>query len=201
MALTCNSVSGGSIGMQQTLSNNSGIDPVTLKYSTDGTTWTSWTYNSQQDSGSTVYTFDTINVAEGDTVYFKGDNSTGIGYGTSETGNPTFVLTGSMAASGNIMSLLYEDDFENEVILPTDCVFARLFKGNRTLTSAPELPATTLTENCYTRMFEGCSALTSAPELPAVTLANWCYNKMFQNCSNLNYIKAMFTNADAATHI
>jgi hypothetical protein len=42
-------------------------------------------------------------------------------------------------------------------------------------------------------MFNGCTSLTSAPELPATTLANYCYNNMFKNCTKLNYIKAMFT--------
>ena len=42
-------------------------------------------------------------------------------------------------------------------------------------------------------MFSGCTGLTTAPELPATTLAAYCYNFMFSGCSNLNYIKAMFT--------
>lgn len=42
-------------------------------------------------------------------------------------------------------------------------------------------------------MFDGCTSLTTAPELPATTLAASCYSFMFKNCTNLNYIKAMFT--------
>ena len=42
-------------------------------------------------------------------------------------------------------------------------------------------------------MFEGCTSLTTAPELPATTLADSCYSYMFYNCTNLNYVKAMFT--------
>ena len=43
-------------------------------------------------------------------------------------------------------------------------------------------------------MFYGCTSLTTAPELPATTLVNGCYQSMFYNCSNLSYIKALFLN-------
>ena len=43
-------------------------------------------------------------------------------------------------------------------------------------------------------MFDGCISLTTAPELPATTLVYQCYNDMFQNCTSLNYIKCLATN-------
>jgi hypothetical protein len=57
---------------------------------------------------------------------------------------------------------------------------------------APELPATTLADNCYELMFSGCTLLTTAPELPALELVSDCYNSMFAGCTNLNYINANF---------
>ena len=42
-------------------------------------------------------------------------------------------------------------------------------------------------------MFNGCRSLTTAPELPATTLVDGCYYYMFNGCSKLNYVKAMFT--------
>ena len=56
------------------------------------------------------------------------------------------------------------------------------------LTSAPELPATTLAEACYYKMFYGCGNLTSAPELPATTLAEGCYAEMFSGCVKLSSV-------------
>lgn len=38
-------------------------------------------------------------------------------------------------------------------------------------------------------MFSGCTSLTTAPELPATTLASNCYTSMFNYCSQLNLIK------------
>jgi hypothetical protein len=70
-----------------------------------------------------------------------------------------------------------------------------MFSGCTSLTTAPELPATTLANNCYESMFSGCTSLTTAPELPATTLTNNCYYYMFNGCTSLNYIKAMFTTA------
>jgi hypothetical protein len=65
--------------------------------------------------------------------------------------------------------------------------------GCTSLTTAPELPATTLASDCYYQMFYGCTSLTTAPELPATTLVDYCYGHMFNGCTSLNYIKAMFT--------
>ena len=73
-----------------------------------------------------------------------------------------------------------------------------MFSGCTNLTTAPELPATTLVSGCYRGMFFGCISLTRAPELPATTLANYCYSNMFRACTNLNYIKCLATNISAS---
>ena len=115
---------------------------------------------------------------------------------------------------GNIMSLLYGDDFKGEVSLSGKGeAFAALFMNNNkvcdasllmlpattladscyfymfedctSLTVAPELPATTMEPSCYGGMFNGCTSLTTAPDLPATTLADGCYSNMFQGCTSL----------------
>ena len=60
-----------------------------------------------------------------------------------------------------------------------------MFNGCTSLTSAPKLPATKLAASCYNAMFYGCTSLTSTPELPATKLANWCYDSMFNGCTSL----------------
>ena len=42
-------------------------------------------------------------------------------------------------------------------------------------------------------MFNACSSLIEAPELPATTLADNCYQYMFNRCYNLNSITVKFT--------
>jgi hypothetical protein len=76
--------------------------------------------------------------------------------------------------------------------------YADMFAGCTSLTTAPELPATTLASQCYYCMFQGCTSLTSAPVLPATTLVERCYCYMFQGCTNLNYIKCLTTNISAS---
>ena len=63
--------------------------------------------------------------------------------------------------------------------------YSFMFYGCKSLTAAPSLPATTLTDYCYTYMFRGCTSLTAAPSLPATTLANYCYHSMFYGCKSL----------------
>jgi hypothetical protein len=50
-----------------------------------------------------------------------------------------------------------------------------------------------MVDGCYSGMFSDCTSLTTAPTLPATTLTDYCYSNMFYGCSNLNNIKAMFT--------
>ena len=68
-----------------------------------------------------------------------------------------------------------------------------MFIGCTNLTTAPELPATTLKERCYYGMFSGCTSLTTAPDLPAASLCDSCYYSMFQGCTSLNSITCLAT--------
>ena len=47
-------------------------------------------------------------------------------------------------------------------------------------------------------MFYYCISLTVAPELPAPTLTTECYESMFKFCSNLTYVKVGFTDWNAS---
>ena len=64
-----------------------------------------------------------------------------------------------------------------------------MFYGCTSLMMTPELPATTLANNCYSYMFSGCASLTQAPELPATTLARSCYYNMFIGCPLFSTVK------------
>ena len=93
--------------------------------------------------------------------------------------------TVNVACTGDIRTLL---DWRNYNIVDTqNARFCSLFLNCSVLTSAPELPATTLANYCYYAMFYGCTNLTSAPELPATTLEKECYRGMFQACTSLTY--------------
>ena len=88
-------------------------------------------------------------------------------------------MTGRIAASGNINTLLNPDPNADISLEGKKWCYAYMFYNCSSLTQAPELPATTLASNCYYYMFYNCSSLTQAPELPAMTLASDCYSGMF----------------------
>ena len=100
-------------------------------------------------------------------------------YSTITFTNPTV----DVACTGDIRTLL--DWRIYNIVETNNAMFCSLFNGCSVLTSAPELPATKLAEDCYYQMFSGCTNLTAAPELPATTLENSCYRDMFRSCTKL----------------
>lgn len=108
-------------------------------------------------------------------------------YGTASAWNTystiTFTKDVDVACTGDIRTLL--DWRIYNIVETNNAMFCNLFNGCSVLTSAPELPATKLAEDCYYQMFSGCTNLTAAPELPATTLENSCYREMFWSCTNL----------------
>jgi hypothetical protein len=66
-----------------------------------------------------------------------------------------------------------------------DGAYECMFSDCSSLKTAPELPATELTSNCYVSMFSNCISLVNPPELPATELADRCYAYMFDGCHSL----------------
>lgn len=85
--------------------------------------------------------------------------------------------------SGDIRTLI--DYTAYKTVATGNCRFISLFKGCSVLTSAPQLPATALKDDCYNSMFEGCTSLEQAPDLPATVLKVRCYDSMFKGCTAL----------------
>lgn len=185
-------------------------------------------YNSYQFSGNSInYSLDsgttwstlqsgewTPTIPPGHTIMWKATltpSSVNPNYGIGAFRTNT--VLGRIYVEGNVMSLLYGDNFIGQTDLSgKDYAFYRLFRGciglkdisnlklpatrlsdhcyaemfyNSDITVAPELPATELNSYCYYQMFWGCESLVTAPELPATTLYNYCYFSMFGNCYSL----------------
>ena len=179
-------------GLQAKLSVNA------CEYSLDRNTWNNL-------SAAT----NTPAVNTGDKIYFRGNLTP-----TSSNGIGTFTISKKCNVKGNIMSLLYGDDFEeqndltgknytfyklfynctkiadaSELVLPatklaSNCYYY-MFRDCTSLVTSPALPATTLKTSCYSYMLYGCTSLVTAPALPATTLVNNCYSYMFQGCTSL----------------
>lgn len=157
-----------------------------IQYSRDKSNWTTVSFGPPENIPQVV-------LDKGEKLYLKGDNLTYSDY--SDDDNNEFYkcnikITGDNSNAklyGNIMSLLYADNFANQTTLHNRCTFGSLFMGSTALTDASNLilPATTLSDRCYQGMFSDCSSLISIPKLPATTLAPWCYSGMFENCTSL----------------
>ena len=78
--------------------------------------------------------------------------------------------------------------------------YKNMFDGCTSLASTPELPATTLANSCYKNMFNGCTSLTKAPELPAKTLDTQCYDHIFEGCKKISEIKMLATYLEINTY-
>ena len=149
----------------------------------------SFTQNDLQyslDNGSTWTTLiagnSTPQLSTGDKILWKASGLS-INHGAN-----TFNASGNFNVYGNIMSLLYGDNFIGQTTISQDEAFSRLFYQNTKLINASNLilPATSLTIWCYSAMFSGCTSLISAPTtLPATNIVPRAYNQMFMNCTSL----------------
>ena len=203
--LTFEILGNGTIGWKN---NGTGSDK-TIQYSINDGTWTSITAGSS-----------TINVSQGDIIRFKGTNNA---YAIDKSNFSGFgnIGTATFNVSGNIMSLIYGDNFANQTVLTATNTFQSLFDNSNVvnaenlilpattlkghcyramfancslLRTAPALPATTMVDSCYRFMFQGCVLMTTAPDLPATRLITNCYYGMFSGASSLNYIRCLATN-------
>ena len=179
-------------------------DAISLEYKVNTGSWSEYTIGNS------------IALSDGDEVSFRAGADGNAHFSKNYNDYYYFAIIGSgtVAASGNIMSLLDRSGSTNisgscrfyrlfedctRLITPPELpattmeriFYAHMFKGCTSLTSAPALPATTLNQDCYAHMFEGCTSLTSAPALPATTLAAYCYGGMFSGCTSLTTAPAL----------
>ena len=182
--------------------NNANAPTIEVFCSTDQENW--------ESMGTTSTTEITAIIPANGRIYLKATADT---WGTTYYGN-AITCTGNHNVGGNILSLLYDVNFDsftqldtsytnhfthlfyqdatlvdaNNLVLPTnvaDYCYYEMFYNCTSLTTPPTLPATTMAVHCYDGMFYKCSMLTTAPALPATTLAQSCYYWMFGDCTSL----------------
>lgn len=144
-----------------------------LEYSVNNSEWASVAIGTEIPFGG----------AKGD-LRLRGINPNGTATSWNAYSTITFTEANvNVACTGDIRTL--QDWRIYNIVETNNANFCSLFKDCSVLTSAPELPATTLANECYHSMFSGCTSLTSAPKLPATTLADYCYSSMFSGCTSL----------------
>ena len=179
----------------------------TISVSTDnGRTWNECT-SSNDTNGTLIAT-----LMVGQKLMIKG-NLTTTKFGKGYTRFNGLTEEGECILYGNIMSLVYGDDFigktsmtktiqkpiygENDEITGYEeveqaIILGWLFESVRNLVSAENLvlPATELSVDngygVYEGMFRNCTSLITAPSvLPATALESGCYYRMFSECESL----------------
>lgn len=144
---------------------------VTLETSTNGKIWTSYSIN------------DTITLSNvWDKVYFRNTSTTTTWFSTSWGNYYKFVMTWSIAASGDVTSLVNKNG--------TDTIsqynFIQLFENCSALTTPPSLSwPTSVPYHWYYWMFYNCTNLEALPKLPATSIGDRGYMNMFVSCSKI----------------
>ena len=142
-----------------------------LQYSVNNGEWNDVVANEEVTFGGT----------NGD-LRLRGTNTNGTASGKDAYSTITFTNDVKVACTGDIRTLL---DWKNYSTVNTqNARFCHLFQDCTVLTSAPELPATTLAENCYFHMFYKCTKLSTVTMLApsdqisktTICCFDWLYN-------------------------
>lgn len=182
-----------------------------------------WVTTNNEDNTAITITTPTISV-DGK-VLWKGNGIT-TAHSYANNSKSSFSSTCRFNVSGNVLSMLYGDEFENydsmdssanglnqlfvdcttlidasDLNLSWDCVercYYRMFYGCTNLVTPPKLNSMTLANYCYYEMFRGCISLTTIPELPATVLVPLCYGAMFYGCTSLTTIPVKLSASELA---
>ena len=142
-----------------------------LQYSVNNGEWNDVVANEEVTFGGT----------NGD-LRLRGTNTNGTASGKDAYSTITFTNDVKVACTGDIRTLL---DWKNYSTVNTqNARFCNLFKDCAVLTSAPELKATKLAENCYFHMFYKCTKLSTVTMLApsdqisktTICCFDWLYN-------------------------
>lgn len=163
------------------IQNSAASTIMTVSYSTDnGNNWSNKTIS--KDTTQTIATIDT-----GERILFKSTNNQ---LSNAYNKYNKFNGSGNFKVYGNVMSLLYGDNFidNSEFVENSTYNLCGLFYGTTTLIDASNLvlPATYCNSGCYNGMFRDCTNLSKGPKiLPGITLETDAYSSMFETCINL----------------
>ena len=181
-----------------TIGTNVSTSYVTsISYSLDnGKTWT--TTNNVDNQTVTITT---PTIAVGDKVLWKGIATalatTAVTLSLALANRPpeicVFTSTGTYNVSGNIMSLLYGDDFEDKDYFAAGSSrnFALLFYGYSEIYSKIVsscnliLPARVCPDYCYYRMFQLNSNMINTPKFLFTSIGEYGASCMFYSCTSL----------------
>ncbi len=168
----------GSTNTLQIVKTDNTAFTLSVEYSNNGENW--------QTLGSTSTTAITTTIPANGKVYLRCETYR---WGKTNSYFNTITATGSHAVGGNILSLIYGSNFDNqtEYQYGLEYMFTGLFCNSTTLVDAGDLviPMSSAAPYIFMRTFKGCTNLLTAPNLPATNLSDYCYEEIFFGCTKL----------------
>jgi len=161
-------------------SNNS--TTKTIEWSTDKSTWTSVTSSTSGESLTSLNT--------GDKLYLRGNNNA---YGATWSTWSYFTSTKTFNVYGNIKSLVYGDNFDNNNFPSNSTNFWRMFINTHVVDASNLILPSQVRSTMYVLMFGSCTSLIAAPNLPNGS-AYQSFNAMFNNCTSLTTGPVIYAN-------
>lgn len=189
------------------LTGSGNLGTMNIEYSFDCINWTLLAY---------TLTTTPIEIKHNEKIYFRSKANTWAEYAYSRYGKIN--TTNNIKVGGNILSLIWSDQFENKTSLKSiysfysffsaigpkllsaknlkiygssEAGYKNMFSGCTSLVDAPVIMSTTVEKNLYQSMFSGCTSLTTAPALPATIMKAYCYDNMFNGCTSLTTAPAL----------
>lgn len=167
---------------------------VNFEYSNNKVDWT--TFGTINDTNLSF----TYTMQPHERLYLRADAIHGLACEKNTTVNRRSInLIVPDTIGGNIMSLLYKDNFvdktsysyiaDTQVLdrFHTRAGFGPLFAGSTTLKDAGNLalPIISCHEHDYGSMFSGCTSLVNAPSMDVMFTSSYCCSSMFNGCTSL----------------
>lgn len=140
-----------------------------------------------------------VNVESGDVVRWKGNNES---YWGGDAWHLARFIGGTayFNIEGNIMSMVYGDNFIGNSVMPQTYTFIQMFSTTNVVNAENLiLPTNRLTLFCYGHLFSGCGNLVEPPRLTASHPGARSYYGMFADCTSLThmpYIKTISGDRD-----
>ena len=131
----------------------------------------------------------TVTCCKNQTILWRGHGERYNNQSLHEIGS--FSSSNKYDVEGNVLSMYYNDDFQDKTSIPSFLRFSNLFKDDTNVVNASgmSLPATEISSSAYTNMFEGCTSLRTTPQvLPASYSTHYSYMNMFKGCVSLTTV-------------
>lgn len=162
---------GSTVAMQAVGSATS----VSLQYSTNGKDWDDFIV------GTTSVTLTNV----GDVMYMRAGENGNATMASSASRYNNFLMSGKVAASGNVTSLLNGSTPQTNTL--SNYSFTRLFSGCSSLTEPPDIGFTKISHSgTFRGMFHNCVSMRSTPLIPILSVDKGnTFTEMFIGCTSI----------------